>query len=95
MALANVLSANKEVLILDEITSSSDVISQDRINDVLNSLKGKKTIITIAHRFQILKHCNKIIYMDNAKIINIGSFKELSEKYDDFKKMVELSNFEI
>ena len=95
MALANILSTNKEVLILDEITSSSDVISQEKINNILEELKGKKTIITIAHRFQILKNCNKIIYMDNAKIIDIGTFKELSEKYEEFKKMIELSNFEI
>lgn len=95
VALANILSVDKNVLILDEITSSSDVISQDKINEILSELKGKKTIITIAHRFQILKHCNKIVYMDNAKIIDIGTFKELSEKYDEFRKMVKLSNFEI
>ena len=83
------------MLILDEISSSADVISQEKINEILSELKGKKTIITIAHRFQILKNCDKIIYMDNAKVVDMGTFKELYEKYDDFKKMVELSSFEI
>ena len=95
LALGDILSKNKNVLILDEITSSSDVLTEDKINDILLELKGKKTIISIAHRFQILKHCNKIIFMDEAKIIDVGTFTELSEKYEDFKKMVELSNFKI
>ena len=95
LALGDILSKNKNVLILDEITSSSDVLTEDKINDILLELKGKKTIISIAHRFQILKHCNKIIFMDEAKIIDVGTFTKLSEKYEDFKKMVELSNFKI
>ena len=95
MALADILSKDKNVLILDEATSSVDVLSEDKINDILFELKGKKTIISIAHRLQILKYCDKIIFMDEAKIIDIGTFSELNEKYDDFRKIVELSSFKI
>ena len=95
LALANVLNKDKEVLILDEISSSCDVITEDKINDVLLNLKGQKTIIAIAHRLNILKYCDKIIYMDNGKIIDIGDFKTLNNKYDEFRKMVELSAFKI
>ncbi|MBR3832426.1 MAG: ATP-binding cassette domain-containing protein, partial [Mycoplasmataceae bacterium] len=95
LALANILSQDKEVLILDEITSSSDVINEEKINEILLELKGQKTIIAIAHRLQILKHCSKIIYMDNGKIVDIDSFSTLSNKYEEFKKMIELSNFKI
>ena len=95
LAFADLLAKDKNVLILDEITSSSDVISEDKINDILLDLKGKKTIIAIAHRLNILKYCNKIIYMDNGKIIDIGTFGELSNKHKDFKNIVELSQFKI
>ena len=95
LALANILTKDKEIIILDEITSSSDVINEDKINEVLFKLKGQKTIIAIAHRLNILKHCNKIIYMDNGKIIDIATFKELNERYEEFKKMIELSTFRI
>lgn len=92
-ALANVLSQDKDILILDEITSSSDVIIENEINNILLDLKNKKTIIAIAHRFNILKNCDKIIYMDEGNIIDIDSFESLSKKYEEFKKMVELSSF--
>lgn len=92
-ALANILSQEKEILILDEVTSSSDVILENEINNILLSLKRQKTIIAIAHRFNILKYCDEIIYMHDGKIIDIGSFETLSKKYDEFKKMVELSSF--
>lgn len=95
IALANLLSKDKNILILDEISSSSDVITEDKINAILKDLKGEKTIISIAHRLQILKHCDKIIYMDNGKIIDFDTFSALSKKYEDFDKIVKLSNFKI
>ena len=95
LALANILEKNKPILILDEATSAIDVLSEEKINQLLNELKGKKTIISIAHRFQILKHCTKIIYMQDGEIIDIDTFKNLNDKYDDFKTMIELSNFNI
>ena len=95
LALANVLTQDKKVFILDEITSSSDVFNEDKINEILSQLKGQKTMIVIAHRLQILKHCNRIIYMDSGKIIDIDTFKGLNEKYEDFRKMIKLSSFKI
>ena len=94
-ALAQILASGKQLLILDEATSSLDVLSEDKINQILFNLKGKKTIISIAHRLQILKHCDRIIYMDNAKIIDIDTFKNLNDKYDNFKKIINLSNFKL
>ena len=58
-------------------------------------LKGKTTRSSIAHRLNILKHCDKIIYMDEGKIIDINSFKALSDKYQEFKKIIELSKIEL
>lgn len=93
ISLASVLYKDKDIIILDEATSSVDVISEDKINDILKELKGKKTIISIAHRLQILKHCDKIIYINSGMIEDIDTFKNLEEKYPEFKKMIELSNF--
>lgn len=94
-ALSNILDNDKDVLILDEITSSSDVINEEKINEILLELRGKKTMIAIAHRLQILKHCNRIIYMDEGQIIDIDTFSALNEKYVEFRKIIELSNFKI
>ena len=95
LALLNILQKDSEILILDEITSSLDVISQEKINNILKTLKGKKTIISIAHRLQILKHATKIVYMKEGNIVDIDTFNNLSNKYFEFREFVELSNFKI
>ncbi len=94
-ALAQIIAQNKKLIILDEATSSMDVISENKINDLLSELKGKVTIISIAHRLQILKHCDKIIYMENGKIVDFATFKELNDRYPQFSKIIELSNFKL
>ena len=94
-ALGGILSQNKDIIILDEATSSLDVISENKINNILKDLKGKKTIISIAHRLHILKYCDKIIYMDEGKIIDFDTFKNLNTKYEEFRKMIELSDFKV
>ena len=95
IALLAQLYQEKEILILDEITSSLDVISEDKINELLKNYKNKKTVILIAHRLQILKNCTKVIYMDNGKIIDFDTFENLNNKYENFKKIIELSSFKL
>lgn len=94
-AFANILAKDKDILILDEITSSQDVIKEDAISDILNDLKQNKTLIVISHRLNVLKNCDRIIYMDKGQIVDIDGFLNLSEKYPDFKKIVELSSLRI
>lgn len=90
-AFLKLLNEDKNILILDEITSSLDVLVQEEINDILSEYKNKKTIIMIAHRFQMLKNCDKIIYLKNGNLIDFDTFSNLKNKYSDFQKMVELS----
>lgn len=92
IALARALFRNPQILILDEATSSLDVKVEHEITDMLNSLSDKKTIIAIAHRLSTLKSCNKIIYMKAGKIVDIGTFAELSAKYEDFETLLKLSS---
>lgn len=91
LALARVLYRNPEILILDEATSSLDVETEHEITQTLNSLKGEKTIIAIAHRLSTLKSCDRLIYLKKGQIIDTGSFEELCTKHVDFQKLVKLS----
>lgn len=90
--LARVLYRNPEILVLDEATSSLDVKVEHEITGMLNNLKNKKTIIAIAHRLSTLKSCNKLIYIKDGRVVDIGTFKDLSEKYEDFDTLVKLSS---
>lgn len=92
LALARALYRNPDILILDEATSSLDVETENEIIKILSEIKKEKTIIAIAHRLSTLKHCNKLFYMRDGEIIDTGTFDELSEKYHDFRNLVELSS---
>ena len=50
------------------------------------------TMIAVSHRLSTLTLCDKIIYMDKGKIVDIDTFDNLTSKYADFAKFVELSN---
>jgi len=62
-----------EVLFLDEATSSLDVNTESQILDELKVFK-EKTIISIAHRINTLRHCDKIYRFNNGKIVDEGNF---------------------
>ena len=61
----------KEIIIMDEATSSLDEENEDRIIDSLNNLKGKKTIILITHKFKLLKNFEKIFSLENGRLSKI------------------------
>lgn len=91
LAIARALYRNPEILILDEATSSLDVQVENQITDTLKEIGKTKTIIAIAHRLSTLKACNKLIYLKNGQIVDIGTFDELCERYSDFNNLVKLS----
>lgn len=91
LAIARVLYKNPEVLIFDEATSSLDLETEHEITQMLNTLKGEKTIVAIAHRLSTLKSCDRLIYLKRGEIVDTGTFDELSAKHPDFQKLIKLS----
>lgn len=92
LAIARALYRDPEILIFDEATSSLDVQVESEITDMLTTLNNSKTIIAIAHRLSTLKTCNKLVYIKDGKIVDIGSFEELSQRHTDFCNLVKLSS---
>ncbi len=68
VAIARALYHQREILILDEATSALDSATEAEITKQLEALKGKKTIICIAHRASTLRACNKIYTIENGII---------------------------
>ena len=91
IGIARALYNHTDVLILDEATSSLDLPTEEEISKAINSLKGERTIIAIAHRLPTLKNCDRILYFDKRRLVDSGSFAELSRKYEKFNQMVQLS----
>lgn len=91
LAIARALYRDPEILILDEATSSLDVQVESLITETLKEIGKSKTIIAIAHRLSTLKACNKLIYLKDGQIVDIGTFDELCSRYPDFDNLVKLS----
>lgn len=77
LAIARALLHNAPVLIFDELTSALDAETESLILHLLNELKGKRTIIIIAHKFQTVIHADHILVVQNGQIVEQGSHADL------------------
>ncbi len=79
VAIARALLKNAPILILDEATSSLDSHSESLIQEALNTLMKGKTTIVIAHRLSTIRKMDRVIVLDEGKIIEEGSHEKLLE----------------
>ena len=86
VAIARAILKSAPILILDEATSSLDSNSEMLIQDALNTLMQNKTVIVIAHRLSTVQKMDRIIVIDNGKIVEEGSHSHLLEKKDSLYK---------
>lgn len=94
IAIARAILKNAPILILDEATSALDSQSELYIQKSLKKLMKGKTVIAIAHRLSTLKEMDRLIVMDNGKIIEEGRHDELIERggaYYDFYQIQSLN----
>lgn len=92
LAIARALLKKSKVIILDESTSSLDNLAQNKVKESIDRIKGKSTIIIVAHRLSTIKNADKIFFMDNGKIIDTGTFDELIQKNEKFNLMYKVEN---
>jgi ATP-binding cassette subfamily C protein len=90
LGIARALYRDPGILFLDEATSALDAETEAQISKVLDGLRGKMTIVLIAHRLSTVMNSDKIIYLDKGRIVDEGTFAELKEKVPEFAKAVEL-----
>jgi subfamily B ATP-binding cassette protein MsbA len=77
IAIARELFKEPEIMILDEATSALDTESEMLIQQSINSLKGDRTIVVIAHRLSTVRNCDCIYVLKAGRIVEEGSFDEL------------------
>lgn len=89
IALARVFLRKPRILILDEATSALDNTSEKKIQAELELLKAEcgTTILSIAHRLTTLRNCDRIVVVDQGKIVQSGTYGELLEQPGLFRDM--------
>ncbi len=84
IVLARVLLGNPRLVILDEATSALDYESENAIRQTIQTLKGKATVLIIAHRFATIRTADRAVVLDNGGVAESGSLQELLTKQDGY-----------
>ena len=92
ISIARAMLKDANVILLDEATSFLDVENESKIQKALSELIKNKTVIIIAHRMRTIANADKIVVLDDGRIVEQGSPDELLEKEGLFKRMVDLQN---
>ena len=91
ITIARAMMKNAPIMILDEATSSSDPENEASIQEALSVAAKGKTLIVIAHRLMTVKNADKIAYIENGRIKQMGTHEELMRSCSDYRMMWELS----
>jgi HlyD family secretion protein len=91
IGIARALYYDADVLVLDEATSALDGITEKLIMDAIHDFAGKKTIIMIAHRLATVRQCDSIYLLQRGKILDSGTYFELTERNEVFRRMAKHS----
>ena len=88
IAIARALLKDAPILILDEATSSLDGVNESVIRDALKRLARGRTTITIAHRFSSVVHADRIVVLDEGRVVEAGRHRELMERRGAYAGLV-------
>ena len=93
IGIARALYVDPDALVLDEATSSVDVTTETEITEAINQLRGKKTLIIIAHRLSTVRECDRIFFLEDGRLVASGRFGELVQSNAHFSEMVRQMGF--
>jgi ABC-type multidrug transport system fused ATPase/permease subunit len=90
LGIARALFTSPKLLIFDEATSALDGETEALISQTIRELKGKCTVVLIAHRISSVINADKVIFMENGRITAEGSFEEVRRISPTFENQVNL-----
>ena len=95
ICIARALLKNADLILLDEPTSALDTESEYQVNEALEKLTQDRTCIMIAHRLSAIRNVDRIICLDNGKIVEEGTHEALMALNGTYKKLYEKQGKEV
>ena len=93
LSIARGIIRNTPILILDEPTGSLDTQTENLLVNSLQSIAEDKLVVVIAHRLSTIRSADKIVFLDNGKIMDIGTHESLMQSANSaYRKFVELQS---
>ena len=92
ISIARALLKDSPIVLLDEATASLDVENESQVQEALSNLLAGKTVIVIAHRMRTVMNADKIVVLDEGRVVEQGSPAELLEQNGLFSRMVKLQS---
>lgn len=89
LAIARAFVQNTKIILFDEATSALDNETQKGIQQAINNMKDKYTILIIAHRLSTIVNADRIMLIDDGKVVDEGTHKELLEHNDEYRHLYE------
>ncbi len=77
VAISRAILRKSPIIVLDEATASVDVETEHQIQEAINNISGKRTIIAIAHRLSTIRNADQILVIENGHIVERGNHEEL------------------
>ena len=91
--LARALIRKPDLLLLDEATNALDGITEERIQEALESIRHKAAVVVIAHRLATIEKANSIYVLDEGRLVEHGTLRELVEQDGLFAQLYRLQHF--
>ena len=95
LGIARALLSDPDILILDDSLSAVDSNTEKTIIENIKKTREGKTNIIVAHRISAVRHADKIVVLDNGKILNFGTHDKLLEKCPWYRQLDEYQNKEV
>ncbi len=92
LGLARALYSRPGLLVMDEATSALDAESESEIAKALENMRGKVTVVLIAHRLNTVQHADKVFLIDSGTVVDSGTFQELVSRNPSVDRLVQLMN---